>query len=49
MIKNMLIYDKYNLIKKLDEKFWRYILMFPPPPDFYIYIIMYKEDILLLF
>ncbi len=31
----MLIYDKYILLKKLDEKFWRYILMFPPPPDFF--------------
>ncbi len=31
----MLFYYDNKFLKKLDEKFWRYILMFPPPPDFF--------------
>ena len=34
MIKKYVNLCNYKFLKKLDEKFYRYILMFPPPPVF---------------
>ena len=43
MIKKYVNLCNYNLIKKLDEKFYRNILMFPPPPNFFKMYRLYRS------